>query len=125
MPGPYSSASSVADALSLAGNLGIAHHTIDINSGNRVLLKALKGCCPAGGDGIMEEDIQSRLRGTLVMAVANRHGAMALTTGNKSEIAVGYCTIYGDMNGRAGADRRPLQDHRCGSSRAGATANAR
>jgi NAD+ synthetase len=99
MPGPYSSPSSLTDAFSLAGNLGIEHHTIDIKPSYRVMIEALTPEIAAGRSGIMEENIQSRLRGTLVMAVANKRGAMALTTGNKSEIAVGYCTIYGDMNG--------------------------
>ncbi len=99
MPGPFSSPGSVDDALSLARNLGITHHTLDIRDADRVLRGTLAPSCPPGGSGIMEENLQARVRGTLVMAVANRHGAMALTTGNKSEIAVGYCTIYGDMNG--------------------------
>ena len=99
MPGPYSSASSVTDAEALAERLGIEHHILDIKPSFAVMHQTLSPAFTAGASGIMEENLQSRLRGTLVMAVANKRGAMALTTGNKSEIAVGYCTIYGDMNG--------------------------
>jgi NAD+ synthetase len=63
------------------------------------MLDELSPAFVGGLSSVAEENLQSRLRGTMVMAVANKHGAMALTTGNKSEIAVGYCTIYGDMNG--------------------------
>jgi NAD+ synthetase len=99
MPGPYSSPGSVSDALALAENLGIEHHTLDIRRSYEVMLAELAPAFTGGLSMVAEENLQSRLRGTMVMAVANKHGAMALTTGNKSELAVGYCTIYGDMNG--------------------------
>ncbi len=99
MPGPYSSSGSISDALALAKNLGISHHTLSIKQSNSHMLDELSPAFIGGLSSVAEENLQSRLRGTMVMAVANKHGAMALTTGNKSEIAVGYCTIYGDMNG--------------------------
>jgi NAD+ synthase (glutamine-hydrolysing) len=99
MPGPYSSPGSVTDALALAKSLGITHHTLSIKQSCHHLLDELAPAFAGGVSGVAEENLQSRLRGTMVMAVANKHHAMALTTGNKSEIAVGYCTIYGDMNG--------------------------
>ena len=99
MPGPYSSPGSITDALALAKNLGITHHTLSIKESNKHLLDELAPAFVGGLSSVAEENLQSRLRGTMVMAVANKHHAMALTTGNKSEIAVGYCTIYGDMNG--------------------------
>jgi NAD+ synthase (glutamine-hydrolysing) len=99
MPGPYSSPGSVSDAVALADKLGIKHHTLSITKSCRDLLQELAPAFHGGTSSVAEENLQSRLRGTLVMAVANKHHAMALTTGNKSEIAVGYCTIYGDMNG--------------------------
>ena len=99
MPGPYSSPGSITDALSLAKNLGITHHTLSIKESNKHLLDELAPSFAGGASNVAEENLQSRIRGTMVMAVANKHHAMALTTGNKSEIAVGYCTIYGDMNG--------------------------
>jgi len=99
MPGPYSSPGSVTDALELAKNLGITHHTLSIKESCSHLLDELAPAFVGGVSSVAEENLQSRLRGTMVMAVANKHHAMALTTGNKSEIAVGYCTIYGDMNG--------------------------
>lgn len=99
MPGPYSSPGSITDALALAKSLGITHHTLSIKQSCHHLLDELAPAFAGGASGVAEENLQSRLRGTMVMAVANKHHAMALTTGNKSEIAVGYCTIYGDMNG--------------------------
>ncbi len=99
MPGPYSSPGSITDALALAKNLGLPHHTLSIKESCRHLLDELAPAFVGGLSSVAEENLQSRLRGTMVMAVANKHHAMALTTGNKSEIAVGYCTIYGDMNG--------------------------
>jgi NAD+ synthase (glutamine-hydrolysing) len=99
MPGPYSSPGSITDALALAKNLGISHHTLSIKESYKHLLDELAPAFVGGLSSVAEENLQSRLRGTMVMAVANKHHAMALTTGNKSEIAVGYCTIYGDMNG--------------------------
>ena len=99
MPGPYSSPGSVSDALALAKALGIPHHTLSINQTFTQMLSELAPAFVNGLSNVAEENLQSRLRGTMVMAIANKHHAMALTTGNKSELAVGYCTIYGDMNG--------------------------
>jgi len=99
MPGPYSSDHSIHDAEALADALGIARFTCDIGEANRAVLRALAEPFAGTEAGVAEENIQARLRGLLVMAYGNKFGAMALTTGNKSEIAVGYCTLYGDMNG--------------------------
>ena len=99
MPGPYSSPGSLTDAQALAKHLGIVTHTCSIGHANEAILKSLAEPFADTAENVAEENIQSRLRGTLVMAYANKFGAMALTTGNKSELAVGYCTIYGDMNG--------------------------
>jgi NAD+ synthetase len=99
MPGPYSSRGSVVDAAALANTLNIDHHVLAINRAFEVMLSELDPVFAGTAAGVAEENLQSRLRGVLVMAVANQRQAMALTTGNKSELAVGYCTIYGDMNG--------------------------
>ncbi|WP_411868315.1 NAD+ synthase [Vulcanococcus limneticus] len=99
MPSPWSSAGSIDDALALAGRLGLATHTLPIAplmaGFDTALAPALDGA-PAG---LTAENLQSRIRGTLLMAVANQQGQLLLSTGNKSELAVGYCTLYGDMNG--------------------------
>lgn len=99
MPSPYSSDHSISDALALCENLGIAHETLpigDLMTGYDRTLEPLFAGTPAG---IAEENIQSRIRGNLLMAIANKFGHLLLSTGNKSEMAVGYCTLYGDMNG--------------------------
>jgi len=98
MPGPYSSEGSKTDAAELAARLGIRMLTVPIGAGFEALTATLRaGSGPVTG--IAEENLQSRLRGTTLMAISNQSGAMVLTTGNKSELAVGYCTLYGDMNG--------------------------
>ena len=99
MPGPFSSPGSVTDAETLARALGVRTHTLSIVPGYEAALAALAPVFSGTTFGLAEENLQSRLRGLLVMATANKLGAMALTTGNKSELATGYCTIYGDMNG--------------------------
>ena len=99
MPGPYSSQGSIDDAVALAEHLGVRHYTCPIGDANQAILATLSDAFAGSEANVAEENIQARLRGTLVMAYANKYNAMALTTGNKSEIAVGYCTIYGDMNG--------------------------
>ena len=99
MPSPYSSDHSVQDALLLAKNLGIATQTLPISelmAGYDTTLNPLFANTPFG---LAEENIQSRIRGNLLMAIANKFGYLLLYTGNKSEMAVGYCTLYGDMNG--------------------------
>jgi NAD+ synthase (glutamine-hydrolysing) len=99
MPSCYSSTGSVDDSLALAGNLGIRTVTLPISgimrSYDETLAEAFRGLPP----GVTEENIQSRIRGNLLMALSNKFGSLLLTTGNKSEVAVGYCTLYGDMNG--------------------------
>ena len=99
MPSPWSSEGSVEDATSLANRLGIHHQKIPIsdlmNSFNDVLSNSTWGI-PTG---ITAENLQSRIRGTILMALANQKKHLLLSTGNKSELAVGYCTLYGDMNG--------------------------
>ncbi len=99
MPSPYSSDHSIRDALALCQTLGIAHATLPIGDlmadYDRVLDPFFQGTNP----GIAEENIQSRIRGNLLMAISNKFGHLLLSTGNKSEMAVGYCTLYGDMNG--------------------------
>jgi NAD+ synthetase len=102
MPGPYSSPGSVSDAAALAANLGIAAHTLPIAGMWDAALATLAPVFAGRPHDVAEENLQSRLRGVLVMATANKLGGMALTTGNKSELACGYCTIYGDMNGGLG-----------------------
>ena len=99
MPGPYSSDHSISDARALARNLGIAFETVPISGVYEDFLKVLDplfGECPRD---VTEENLQSRLRGVTLMALSNKKGALVLTTGNKSELALGYCTLYGDMCG--------------------------
>jgi len=99
MPSPWSSTGSVKDATELANRLGIHHQKIPIsevmNSFNDVLSNSTWGI-PTD---ITAENLQSRIRGTILMALANQKKHLLLSTGNKSELAVGYCTLYGDMNG--------------------------
>ena len=99
MPSPWSSEGSINDSLDLAKRLGINTQTVPIEGlmgGFDAALSDPLGGTPAG---VTAENLQSRIRGTLLMAVANQQGQLLLTTGNKSELAVGYCTLYGDMNG--------------------------
>jgi NAD+ synthase/NAD+ synthase (glutamine-hydrolysing) len=99
MPGPYSSQGSVDDAAALATNLGIRFETIGIG---KIFDSYLTSLNPVFGDlprDVTEENIQARIRGSLLMGLSNKFCALVLTTGNKSEIGVGYCTLYGDMCG--------------------------
>ena len=99
MPSPWSSEGSINDSLDFAKRLGIHTQTVPIEGlmgGFDAALSPALGGTPAG---VTAENLQSRIRGTLLMAVANQQGQLLLTTGNKSELAVGYCTLYGDMNG--------------------------
>jgi NAD+ synthase (glutamine-hydrolysing) len=99
MPGPYSSEGSWSDAKTLAGNLGIQFITVPISEVFETYRKSL---APAFGNhppDVTEENIQARIRGNYLMALSNKFGSMVLSTGNKSELAVGYCTLYGDMAG--------------------------
>jgi NAD+ synthase/NAD+ synthase (glutamine-hydrolysing) len=99
MPGPYSSDHSVADARTLANNLGIAFELISISPAYEEMLRILEPSFAGRAADVTEENIQSRLRGLVMMSLSNKSGAIVLTTGNKSENAVGYCTLYGDMCG--------------------------
>lgn len=103
MPSPWSSRGSVDDSLELAQNLGIATRTIPIEplmqGFDAALADSFAALAPEKGPDTTEENVQSRIRGNLLMALSNKTGALLLTTGNKSELAVGYCTIYGDMSG--------------------------
>jgi NAD+ synthetase len=99
LPSRYSSEGSVADAKELAGRLGVAFNLVPIEDGFASLLAALAPVFEGRAPDIAEENLQSRIRGTILMAVSNKLGHLLLTTGNKSELAVGYCTLYGDMNG--------------------------
>lgn len=99
MPGPYSSQGSIDDARALAENLGIRFELLSINpayEAYRQILREVFAKCPVD---VTEENIQSRARGALLMALSNKFGAIVLSTGNKSELGVGYCTLYGDMVG--------------------------
>ena len=99
MPGPYSSDHSVTDARDMAHNLGIRFELVSISDEYHDFLKALNPLFNGAPGGVTEENLQSRLRGVTLMALSNKWGAIVLTTGNKSELAVGYCTLYGDMCG--------------------------
>ncbi len=99
MPGPFSSTGSVTDSQSLATNLGIKCDTIDINPLYKEYLRTMQDGFAGRPADIAEENIQARIRGNVLMALANKFGYLVLTTGNKSEMAVGYCTLYGDMSG--------------------------
>jgi NAD+ synthetase len=99
MPGPFSSEGSKNDAATLAKNLGIQLITLPIND---VFEEYKRSLAPAFGDrpaDVTEENIQARIRGNYLMAISNKFGSMVLSTGNKSELSVGYCTLYGDMAG--------------------------
>src|SRR4029077_18136829 len=99
MPSPYSSRGSVDDALALARNLGIRCLQIPIGSAFAAFKEQFKDVFVGLPEDTTEENMQSRLRPMILMALSNKFGHLLLTTGNKSELAVGYCTIYGDMAG--------------------------
>jgi NAD+ synthetase len=99
MPARYSSRGSLTDAESLAKNLGIRYEVLPIEPAFLAVEKQLENVFAGTKPNEAEENVQSRLRGVTLMALANKFGALVLTTGNKSEMAVGYCTLYGDMNG--------------------------
>ena len=99
MPSPYSSDHSISDAEQLAKNLGINTKTIPIGVLMGGYDETLGALFTGTESGVTEENLQSRIRGNILMAVANKFGHLLLSTGNKSEMAVGYCTLYGDMNG--------------------------
>lgn len=99
MPSPYSSDHSISDAQHLAKNLGIRTEMLPIGPLMQAYDHTFADLFANTEFGIAEENIQSRIRGNLLMAIANKFGYLLLSTGNKSEMAVGYCTLYGDMNG--------------------------
>lgn len=99
MPGPYSSQGSIDDAADLARKLGIQFELIQIGGIFDSYLHSLKPVFGNLPPDVTEENVQARIRGSLLMALSNKFGALVLTTGNKSEIGVGYCTLYGDMCG--------------------------
>jgi NAD+ synthase (glutamine-hydrolysing) len=99
MPGPYSSPGSIEDARSLANNLGIRFELLSITEICKSYQNVLKDVFAGLKEDVTEENIQSRARGSLLMALSNKLNGIVLSTGNKSEIAVGYCTLYGDMVG--------------------------
>jgi NAD+ synthase (glutamine-hydrolysing) len=99
MPGPYSSEGSISDAQELAANLGIRFELLRITEIFDGFKDTLKDVFRGRAEDATEENIQSRIRGSLLMALSNKFGALVLSTGNKSELGVGYCTLYGDMAG--------------------------
>jgi NAD+ synthase (glutamine-hydrolysing) len=99
MPGPYSSEGSIEDARSLAANLGIRFDLLSITEIYNSYKHTLKDVFAGLKEDVTEENLQARARGTLLMALSNKYNAIVLSTGNKSELGVGYCTLYGDMVG--------------------------
>ncbi|MEM9809107.1 MAG: NAD+ synthase [Cyanobacteria bacterium P01_D01_bin.56] len=99
MPSPHSSDHSISDAEKLAYNLGITTQTLPIGNLMEDFDHTFSDFFAGTEPGVTEENLQSRIRGNLLMAIANKFGHLLLSTGNKSEMAVGYCTLYGDMNG--------------------------
>ena len=99
MPSGFSSKGSVKDSKALAKRLGIAFENIPIKSVYNAYTKTLSGVFTGLPFDVTEENLQARIRGKILMAISNKYGYLVLTTGNKSELAVGYCTLYGDMCG--------------------------
>jgi NAD+ synthase (glutamine-hydrolysing) len=99
MPSPYSSPGSIEDSRRLAENLGVRFAVIPISDVYQSYLDEMEPYLEGESIGTTEENIQARIRGNILMAISNEQGHLLLTTGNKSEIAVGYCTLYGDMSG--------------------------
>ncbi len=104
MPSRWSSTGSVGDSEELAANLHIDLHVVPIEPAHRTYHAMLAGLWTSAGldpatDGLTDQNIQARVRGNVLMAWSNRTGSLVLSTGNKSELAVGYCTLYGDMAG--------------------------
>jgi NAD+ synthase (glutamine-hydrolysing) len=99
MPGPYSSQGSIDDARTLAKNLGIRFELLSINQAYEAYRETLRDVFSGYAEDVTEENLQSRARGMILMALSNKFGAIVLSTGNKSELGVGYCTLYGDMVG--------------------------
>lgn len=106
LPSRFTSAASLADAADAAARIGCRLDTVSIEDSRDAVAGALAHLMAGTTPDVTEENIQSRLRGVMLMAISNKFGGMLLTTGNKSEVAVGYCTIYGDMAG----GYNPLKD---------------
>ncbi len=106
MPSKFSSDHSIKDAEQLAKNLGIHFDTISVGPMYETFLSSLEKQFAGTSFGLAEENLQARVRGTILMSIANKKNALVLTTGNKTEIALGYCTLYGDMCGALG----PISD---------------
>jgi NAD+ synthase (glutamine-hydrolysing) len=99
MPGPFSSEGSIADSMALADNLGIRFYEVPIRPAVEAFGQMLDPVFAGTDSGVAEENIQARARGVTLMAISNKFDYLVLSTGNKSEMAVGYATLYGDMNG--------------------------
>lgn len=99
MPGPYSSQGSISDSRALAENLGIRFDVVPITTMYQSYLDSLAGLFEGREENVAEENIQARIRGNILMAISNKFGGMVLVPSNKSESAVGYSTLYGDMTG--------------------------
>ncbi len=99
MPSPYSSPGSIEDSRALAGNLGVRFEIVPISEIYTSYLDTLEPHLEGREVDVTEENVQARIRGNVLMAFSNEHGYLLLSTGNKSELAVGYCTLYGDMSG--------------------------
>ncbi len=99
LPSPYSSDDSMEDAKALAENMGFRFEVLEINNLFAGFKETLKGLFVGTKEDVTEQNLQARIRGNLLMALSNKFGHLLLSTGNKSEMAVGYCTLYGDMNG--------------------------
>lgn len=106
MPSQFSSDHSIEDAKQLAINLGIHFDLIEVKPMYDTFMKSLSGQFAGTSFGLAEENLQARIRGSILMSIANKKNALVLTTGNKTEIALGYCTLYGDMCGAIG----PISD---------------
>lgn len=102
MPSRYSSKASVADAEKLASNLGVELMQIPIEGPFNAFLDLIEPFFKGKGSDITEENMQARIRGTILMALSNKFGHIVMSTGNKSEMGMGYCTLYGDMCGGLG-----------------------
>jgi NAD+ synthase (glutamine-hydrolysing) len=99
MPGPFSAPESLEDARALARTLGMPFTVVPIGGVYEKFLETMTPHFEGKPFDVAEENLQARIRGNVLMALSNKHGHLVLTTGNKSELAVGYCTLYGDMSG--------------------------
>src|SRR5260370_3724999 len=99
MPGPFSSEGSIVDARALAQNLGLRFEVAPISTEYEAFLRVLDPIFAGAPRDVTEENLQARLRGVTLMALSNKWSALVLTTGNKSELAVGYSTLYADICG--------------------------